>query len=964
MILNPNVFPLVDASATCNTKRSKVSTCLSNLNPLFPLFRAILSQMQGGVEKFISAYSRKLGKFEQNYAPVKGELLAIILSLRKFEHLLRGQPFVIKTDNSAIEFIMKNSHSRGILSRWREYLDSFTFSIVHIKGSTNFGPDLLSRNTSIMDDLNDEDHLVELNDFSDLNVIYTNTPSNVKSKKRYNPSENEIFAWMNNMCVDCETRLGAKQSHICTGKDFKTPVKPSLVSQKQDAVLNCIDKNCDMRNIGYDCIDKNCDMHNTRYDVTKAFKLLSMQEAGLGREGTSQRAMKRCSRSEFHDEWRVNEVSREDDERSVREELLLEMGQEEGQISASSPENLALDEDEADTSLLSNLQKKDFELARIRRFCKLGEWPPVSELTKEEARLRELRDKLFLDEKTGLLKFKDRDRETVLVPYSHRHIIMQSLHFGHPSLGRMKTKAKGRYFWPTMSQDLEEFYQTCGDCLQKEQPHDARAVLMSKLSLEPMEVVAIDLIGPLPNTIEGYKYILVTVDLFTKVCKLAPLRNKTAETVAQTFLNYWVCQFGAPLRIYSDQGKEFTNQIWQKMCQEFNISFETRTPYNPRSNPVERYNRIVGNLLRVSNTGESWSSKLPLINLMLLTTVNTATGFTPARLLYGKELNLPYDLICRIDKPLKGVADIIVERSESLKALYEEARKNLCQARVQNENRYSIGRLKKFYLGQKVYVYHPHKIGGKIESSWLGPYVVKEVMTPNIVIVQHPEKPTLKARITVERVRPYYISERQNASDRQWHIPFSVDYEGGTPPFNGAPFSNPPPVEHEKSLDGLRDQESDNTVGKEGECSPAEAEWWDESDMTMWREEDQEQFTEQTEQIPPQDNSRESPSENLEKETGERPLALEERNFRMDRLKERKRLERREALQRERRMPTRLSHLFKPVTARLPPPNAYQLLPENADRSDKLKVTTPMEEPPEIVNKPGVNEVNRRENGL
>jgi hypothetical protein len=50
-------------------------------------------------------------------------------------------------------------------------------------------------------------------------------------------------------------------------------------------------------------------------------------------------------------------------------------------------------------------------------------------------------------------------------------------------------------------------------------------------------------------------------DTFTKYVELIVIPNKEALTVATAILNCWICRFGLPLELITDQGKEFMNQM-------------------------------------------------------------------------------------------------------------------------------------------------------------------------------------------------------------------------------------------------------------------------------------------------------------------------------------------------------------------------------------------------------------------
>ena len=74
---------------------------------------------------------------------------------------------------------------------------------------------------------------------------------------------------------------------------------------------------------------------------------------------------------------------------------------------------------------------------------------------------------------------------------------------------------------------------------------------------EPFAAVAIDLLGPLPRTPEGYEYILVICDRFTKVTRAVPLRDITALDGLSAFLDTWVASYGIPDSVLSDNGPQF-----------------------------------------------------------------------------------------------------------------------------------------------------------------------------------------------------------------------------------------------------------------------------------------------------------------------------------------------------------------------------------------------------------------------
>jgi len=81
-----------------------------------------------------------------------------------------------------------------------------------------------------------------------------------------------------------------------------------------------------------------------------------------------------------------------------------------------------------------------------------------------------------------------------------------------------------------------------------------------------LERVQMDVLGPLPLTISGNKYLLIMVDYFTKWVEAFPLKNIRARTVAETFLNQIVSRHGVPLEVHTDQGRNFESQVFRESC--------------------------------------------------------------------------------------------------------------------------------------------------------------------------------------------------------------------------------------------------------------------------------------------------------------------------------------------------------------------------------------------------------------
>ena len=92
---------------------------------------------------------------------------------------------------------------------------------------------------------------------------------------------------------------------------------------------------------------------------------------------------------------------------------------------------------------------------------------------------------------------------------------------------------------------------------------------------------SVDLVGPLPLSSNRNKYVLTTMDGFSKYTTSTLIPSKEAAVVANALMNTWVCQFGCPSKIHSNGGNEFENRLWAQLCDRLQISKSFTPSYNP-----------------------------------------------------------------------------------------------------------------------------------------------------------------------------------------------------------------------------------------------------------------------------------------------------------------------------------------------------------------------------------------------
>ncbi|BFZ00191.1 hypothetical protein BsWGS_03230 [Bradybaena similaris] len=245
---------------------------------------------------------------------------------------------------------------------------------------------------------------------------------------------------------------------------------------------------------------------------------------------------------------------------------------------------------------------------------------------------------------------------------------------------------------------------------------------------------------------KGFQNLLVITDIFSKFTVAIPTKDQKASTVAKCLLERWIYYFGAPLKLHSDQGKNFESQLIQELCKMYGIHKTRTSPFNPAANGVtERMNRTIQNMLRTldDREKENWSEHINELIMVYNSTPHAVTGFSPYFLIHGRESILPIDFMLRRTEN-EGSDDLdkwLEVHKENLKTAHEIARRNLQtsaekrKAHADEKNRIpllQVGdqvRKKKHYIGlaklQDVWSTDVYTVV-RIPEATGGPYMIRD----------------------------------------------------------------------------------------------------------------------------------------------------------------------------------------------------------------------------------------------
>ena len=235
------------------------------------------------------------------------------------------------------------------------------------------------------------------------------------------------------------------------------------------------------------------------------------------------------------------------------------------------------------------------------------------------------------------------------VPIKFRPIICEQLH-GLAHLGKKASSRliKERYVWPHMNKFIFNFVQNCKQCQQsKIQRHEKTALQAFPQPEERFSCVHIDIVGPL-LTSHNKSYLLTCIDRFTRWVEAIPLEDQSAERVAKALVDNWISRFGVPVKIVTDQGRNFSSKLLKSLANLLGVDIFHTTAYHPQSNGIiERWHRSLKTSLmcKLGNRNHAWMEQLGPVLLGLRSAVKEDLGYSPAELVYGTNLRLPGEFL-------------------------------------------------------------------------------------------------------------------------------------------------------------------------------------------------------------------------------------------------------------------------------------------------------------------------------
>lgn len=347
---------------------------------------------------------------------------------------------------------------------------------------------------------------------------------------------------------------------------------------------------------------------------------------------------------------------------------------------------------------LAKLQRTDPVISQVIELLESGKLAPASLKSESPESRLVFREMSRLELKDGLLyRRRQCDNQSVYqlaLPNVLKPSVLTSLHdeMGHMGVERTLELARSRFYWPRMAFDIETKVKQCERCVRRKSQPEKAAPLVNIQTSRPLELVCMDFLSLEPDS-HNTKDILVITDHFTKYAVAIPTKDQKASTVAKCLWEQFLSHYGFPERLHSDQGRDFESQTIKELCALAGIRKVRTSPYHPRGNPVERFNRTLLSMLGTQQVKEKtrWREHVKPLAHAYNCTKNDVTGFSPYELMFGRQPRLPIDIAFGLpvkDSSSTSHSQYVKSLKSHLKESYQLAIENSKKVADKNKKRF------------------------------------------------------------------------------------------------------------------------------------------------------------------------------------------------------------------------------------------------------------------------------------
>lgn len=371
----------------------------------------------------------------------------------------------------------------------------------------------------------------------------------------------------------------------------------------------------------------------------------------------------------------------------------------------------------------------------------------------------------------GVIYHNNGDDKQILVPQKLRQKIIQLHHnlpsAGHAACRKTLERIKHRFVWPNMKDDINQFVRQCHSCNQRRDYGKCTAPLGT--FNEPDEVfqrISCDIVGPLPVTKSGNRYILSVTDHFSRYTEFIALPDQASENVARALVQRFITKYGVPKELLTDQGGTFTGELIAHICKLFKIKKIQTTGYHPMSNGrSEITHKTLSKMLShyVNKNQNDWDNWLCYVCMAYNTQYHESLGYSPYEIVFGRRMETPLEANLDLTDSTERLNDHVETLRSKLAEIKQLTQQHQTKMRNKQKRCYDKKTKQRQYeAGQLVYLFVPaikrHRVK-KLSKLWRGPYKIIRVISDLNVVVRVRGKDVV---VHVNRIKPVIRRNQRN----------------------------------------------------------------------------------------------------------------------------------------------------------------------------------------------------------
>jgi transposase InsO family protein len=370
--------------------------------------------------------------------------------------------------------------------------------------------------------------------------------------------------------------------------------------------------------------------------------------------------------------------------------------------------------------------------------------------------------------KDGIIFVRQDDENKIWVPPSLRQEVIRLYHdppnAGHRGANATAQHLKRDVIWTSLDSDVKHYVKHCVDCQKaKNYGRTAPPYKVTPIPKRCFEEVSLDVVGPLPVSASGMKYVLVIQDRLSRWIVFAPMTNTSAETTSRTFLKEWVMVYGPPKKLLTDRGTNFVSTNFEQMATFLGTEPTHTVAYRPQANGQnERSHRELSNYLKLyldDTKRYHWDTMLKLASWVHNSSYHRALKMSPYEVVTGMKPNqarmwLPGESEKISEDEIHQYFGVRKDKLDRIRKQAIEAIQSMQQDFINIQSK----RLRPhvFKEGQQVLVKrHMQGSTARWTQSYYGPFLVTKVISESVLELEDPVTGK-RDTIHVQYVKPYY----------------------------------------------------------------------------------------------------------------------------------------------------------------------------------------------------------------